>query len=99
MNFKLLLHFHQEDNGGDKVFKYFYKVSWCPICSQGWVEIVKDTVTNELSLICSECENEWDNPIGISDNNAKEEISDNFVTEPTMEEVKKKNWDKYMLRK
>lgn len=24
---------------------YRHKVKWCPICSQGWVEIVKDMET------------------------------------------------------
>ncbi|MGE7978342.1 hypothetical protein [Psychrobacillus sp. NPDC093200] len=76
---------------------YENKVAWCPICSQGWIEIVKDTITDELFVLCSECENEWDSPLEITVSNAREEVSENLVSEPTKEEIIQIKWDKYIL--
>lgn len=39
-----------------------YKIAWCPICDQGWVEIVKDSKTSQLYAYCTECETEWNDP-------------------------------------
>ncbi|MGE7978349.1 hypothetical protein [Psychrobacillus sp. NPDC093200] len=77
---------------------YENKVAWCPICSQGWLEIVKDTITDELFILCSECENEWDNPVEITISTAREEVSENIVSEPTLEEISQINWNKYILK-
>ncbi|WP_342578551.1 hypothetical protein [Psychrobacillus sp. FSL K6-2843] len=76
---------------------YEYKVAWCPICSQGWLEIVKDTATDELFVLCSECENEWDSPLKITISQAREEVSENLVSEPTKDEIISVKWDKYIL--
>lgn len=76
---------------------YKYKVSWCPICSQGWLEIVKDTITDELYILCSECETEWESPIKITRSNSREG-SENIVSEPTLEEITQIKWDKYILK-
>ena len=50
------------------------KVKWCPICNQGWVEIVKEIETNKLFCYCWECESEWDDPARIEKN-----TSDNLL--------------------
>ena len=44
-----------------------YRVAWCPICNQGWVEIVKNRKSGLLYLCCDECKAEWTNPeeIGV----------------------------------
>lgn len=41
---------------------YKNKVAWCPICSQGWVQVVRDVETKELFVMCDECESEWNHP-------------------------------------
>ncbi|MEJ9280324.1 hypothetical protein [Ureibacillus thermosphaericus] len=76
---------------------YDFKVVWCPICSQGWVEIVKDVATQELYVMCSDCETEWDNPENITTSNARIELSENQVTNPTIEEIRNINWEKYII--
>ena len=38
-------------------------VGWCPICNQGWIRIVVDDDSNQLFCCCSECENEWNDPL------------------------------------
>ncbi|QHE52844.1 hypothetical protein [Pontibacillus sp. HMF3514] len=76
--------------------EYNYKVEWCPICEQGWVEIMKDQESNKLILICSECENEWENPEYIIVSSEKVHLSENIST-PTFKEVKEKGWQKYII--
>ena len=74
---------------------YNFRVSWCPVCNQGWVKIVKDQVSNQLFLCCTECETKWKNPEEIG---AKKGTHDNFgqIVEPTIEEIKSLNWHKYI---
>ncbi|MBT2688371.1 hypothetical protein J7I93_09270 [Bacillus sp. ISL-47] len=75
-----------------------FKVKWCPICDQGWVEIVKDSKTGLLYLLCSECENEWEHPKNIAVDTARTEINyENPVASPTVEDVKRIEWDNYIL--
>lgn len=76
--------------------QYQNKVKWCPICDQGWVEIMKDIDNNKLFLICSECESEWGNPEAIFVSNEKEQLCEN-ISAPTDEEIKKMGWEKYTI--
>jgi hypothetical protein len=80
------------------IFMNYYKVAWCPICKQGWVEIVKDVVTNELFVMCDECENEWNHPSDVKSFKARTEINDNRVTIPTDEEIQSVNWENYIIK-
>ncbi|MET3195238.1 hypothetical protein [Bacillus sp. OAE603] len=75
----------------------YKKVAWCPICEQGWVEIVKDVETNELFVMCDECENEWNQPSEVKSFTARTENNANRVTTPTDEEIKSVNWEKYII--
>ena len=70
---------------------YDFKVQWCPICNQGWVEIVKDTVSGQLFCCCSECENEWDDVKNISNKTCNKEYRYGCITDPDYEEVIEKN--------
>ena len=40
---------------------YDCKVKWYPVYHQGWGEIVKDSIKNQMYLYCCECETEWQN--------------------------------------
>jgi hypothetical protein len=74
---------------------YFkYKVKWCVICNQGWVEILKEVKNNKLILCCSECESIWENPNDV--NNAEKASSTNeLLVEPDDDEVRQ--WEKYIV--
>ncbi|PKM80589.1 MAG: hypothetical protein CVU89_12690, partial [Firmicutes bacterium HGW-Firmicutes-14] len=76
--------------------EYNYKVVWCPICNQGWVEIVKEKDTNELFILCSECETEWDTPNEISVKNGTRSKYGRVI-EPTHEEIINKGWQNFIL--
>ncbi len=76
---------------------YPFKVKQCPICGQGWVEIVKGIKTGRLFLYCNECESEWDHPDKVTRDNSKNE-SNEMVTEPSKEDIEAKGWSKYILR-
>lgn len=75
--------------------QFEYKVIWCPVCNQGWVEIVKDKETQKLFLCCSECETEWLDPSNIKNDNGTQ---DNFgqAVNPSIDEIKNKKWDLFM---
>ena len=78
--------------------KYINKIVWCPICNQGWVEILKDSETNELFCYCSECESEWDDITNITKNSANSPEKHKQVCEPKESEIIEKNWDKYIIK-
>ncbi|GGI12881.1 hypothetical protein [Gottfriedia solisilvae] len=76
----------------------YKKVAWCPICDQGWVEIVKDVETNELFVMCDEYENEWNQPSEVKSFTTRTENNANRVTTPTDEEIKSVSWEKYIIK-
>ncbi|NDI36495.1 hypothetical protein [Chengkuizengella sediminis] len=76
---------------------YQFKVAWCPICSQGWVEIVKTIKSNRLHVMCSECESEWDKPDKINLKNVRTYSEKDQVSDPSIEEVQRVGWEKYIL--
>ena len=77
---------------------YENKVKWCPICNQGWVEIVKDISTETLFCCCAECESEWNTPFNIEKSTCNLENKFGFIEDPTYDEIEKMGWDKYILR-
>lgn len=77
---------------------YENKVKWCPICNQGWVEIVKDTCTATLFCCCSECETEWNNPFDIEEKTCNLENKFGMIEDPDYSEIEEIGWDKYILR-
>lgn len=76
---------------------YENKVKWCPICNQGWVEIVKDISTETLFCCCSECESEWNTPFNIEKKTCNLENKFGFIEDPDYDEIEKLGWDKYIL--
>ncbi|AKB32387.1 hypothetical protein MSSIH_1697 [Methanosarcina siciliae HI350] len=76
---------------------YQYKVAWCPICNQGWVEIAKDTSSKELFLFCEECESEWDDPLNIKkDTSTRDKYG--LVEVPSLAEIQDKKWYEYIIK-
>ena len=78
---------------------YDFKVAWCPLCSQGWVEIVKDVETKQFYVMCEECEDEWDHPTNVNPSKVRTEVNRNRVTTPTSEEIQGIGWDKYIINR
>ncbi len=79
--------------------EYNYKVTVCPFCKQGLVEIVKEIYTNELFLCCNECEIEWSEPREVLNETMGTRNKYGRITEPTYDEVSKKGWEKYIIDK
>ncbi|MGT2711762.1 hypothetical protein [Streptococcus oriscaviae] len=74
----------------------YYKTKWCPICDQGWVEIVSVISTGELVLCCSECESEWRDPTNIM-NNTVETYNNEPIQAADWKDIVEKDWDKYVI--
>lgn len=76
---------------------YKYKVTVCPFCNQGWVEIVKEIDTGVLYLCCNECEIEWDSPNDVLSKIKGARFRYGKVTEPTFKDICNKGWQDYIL--
>ncbi len=76
---------------------YPTKVKRCPICKQGWVQIVKEISSGQIYLCCSECDAEWADPSTINENNCLQfnTYGEYIVVSP--DEIKAKSWGKYVL--
>ena len=77
---------------------YENKVKWCPICNQGWVEIVKDIESEKLFCCCTECETEWKTPYNIDKKTCNSKNEFGLIEDPDFEEIEAIGWDKYILR-
>lgn len=72
-------------------------VGRCPICGQGDVIVVKERSSNDLLLICDDCESQWINPEALfsgSDpiKDERHDLDDN-VSDKEINEV---GWGKYV---
>lgn len=72
---------------------YENKIKWCPICNQGWIEIVKEV----LFCWCSECESEWDDPENISKESCNNDWIYGQICEADENEISSKGWTKYII--
>lgn len=76
--------------------EYINCVKECPVCSQGWVQILRKKDSEELLLCCSECEVSWNDPNEVDWGNGKLMFGEDLVF-ATSEEIIKKGWDKFLL--
>lgn len=76
---------------------YKNKVKWCPVCNQGWVEIVKEIETNTLFCFCWECESEWDSPAEIEKNTCNFPEKYGMICDASADEIKAKGFEKYII--
>lgn len=77
---------------------YEHKVKWCPVCNQGWVEIVKEIQTNTLFCYCWECECEWDNPAKIDRDTCNYPEKYGQICDASEEEIREKGLEKYIIK-
>ena len=76
-----------------------HSVGRCPLCGQGEVIIVKENLTNDLLLICDDCESQWENPmVLISGGDPIDQEYSNLDEKISDEEIKRAGWDKYIKR-
>jgi hypothetical protein len=74
-----------------------YSVGRCPICGQGDVIIVKEKSSNNLLLICDDCESQWKNPVILfSGGEPIEDERHGLEAKVSDEEVKFVGWEKYV---
>ena len=78
---------------------YKYKVAWCKICNQGWLEIVKEKATKKLFICCSECESEWESPEDLNNLEASTQSKYGMIEIPDYDDIVSKGWEKYILEK
>lgn len=76
-----------------------YRVAWCPICGQGWVEIVKDKLTDELFVCCTECESEWVSPDAVKSVKLSTQGKYGETVEPGFDEIIRAGWINGILEK
>lgn len=86
-----------------------YKVAWHShsLCNQGWVEIVKNKLTEELFFCCSECDAHWRTFEEIEDGQIAPEDYVEFIDykgdlrdiiiKPTRQEIANKGWEHYII--
>jgi len=74
-----------------------FHIGWCPFCNQGWVDIVKDSVNNELFLLCNECDTTWSSPIDVKLDKPANIEPINKIEIPSLTEIQEIGWDKCLV--
>lgn len=77
---------------------YKFRVKWCPVCDQGWVNIAKEVVTQKMFVFCDECEAEWESPEKIT-TDTETRFSYGRRAIPTLAEIREMQWEQYLLEK
>lgn len=77
-------------------------VGWCPVCDQGWIEIVLHVNEDRLKCECQECMWEWQHPLDIKEGSKKAALSDYWetndeVSDPTYEDIVRHQWEKFLV--
>jgi len=45
-----------------EAMKNYAAIGTCPVCGQGRLIIARDNASQDLYVLCEECESEWDSP-------------------------------------
>ncbi len=78
--------------------QYPYIIGWCKHCDQGWLEIDKKVLTNDLLIRCEECEVRFPTPEDALENKNGYIDFDEQITDATLEEIKEKGWFPYLRK-
>jgi hypothetical protein len=74
-----------------------HSIGRCPICGQGDVIVVKERSSDDLLLICDDCESQWENPeILFSGGEPMQEEKSNLDDLVSDDEIKLAGWEKYV---
>lgn len=79
-------------------YEYQYNIGSCPLCKQGYLEIVKEQETNVLFICCDECMGEWESPEDALLKRNGSRLKFGKVVEPTFEEICSVNWQQYIQK-
>ena len=78
--------------------EYECKAGWCPFCNQGWIAFVKQSLSNDMFLLCLECDTVWKSPIDYLNNNPfLEDLFKGKALPATKDEIAEKGWDKFII--
>lgn len=77
--------------------EFQYKIGSCPLCKQGYLEVVKEQDTCKLFILCDECEAEWENPQDALQFKNGFRFKYGKVIEPTFDEISNLGWNKYLV--
>lgn len=72
------------------------KINWCPICDQGWIQILKEKQSGTLFLCCDECETEWLSPSEIQRENGSQGRFGESAS-ASQQEAETMGWDKFAV--
>ena len=75
-----------------------FHVAWCPFCNQGFVNIVKNSNTDELILECDECYSYWLRPDNIQTDNSVPYHKEDKIIDPSLEDIRQNDWEKYIKK-
>ena len=92
------------DNKKMRNKNYATKIGWCAFCNQGWLEIWKTVKTNNLTVVCSECDSQYDSPEEALNENTRNRNArlysveiDGITIDPTNEELAEVDWQRYII--
>jgi hypothetical protein len=78
--------------------KYEFKAGWCPFCHQGWIAFVKQSLSNDMCLLCLECDTAWKSPIDYLTNKPLlEDVFKGKALPVSRDEISEKGWEKFIL--
>ena len=77
---------------------YPNKVAWCKYCNQGWLEILKEIATERFSIVCSECDTEYDTPEDMIYDRNPHLYGGGHCVDPDIEEIIAIGWDSYLIK-
>ena len=73
-----------------------YHIGWCPVCNQGWQEVLRDRSTHDLFIRCDECLVEWDLPVAAKDPHLGVFQKHGPSAYATREDLVAHSWDQYV---
>lgn len=70
---------------------YKHKVDWCETCDQGWIEIKRNSVSDNIHFRCSECLIEYEKYEDINTDRVLKMEEDWHVLDLSVEEILQHN--------
>ena len=76
---------------------YKFKVSWCPICEQGWAQIVKEKESGQLFVWCDECDSEWPSPNEVKNLDLATRGNFSEIEDPSEQDIIANDWGRFIV--
>ena len=76
-----------------------YGLTLCKYCDQqGMLEVVKETQTGKLHIVCSECDTEYASPKDALNDKNPTVYTGGRTTPATLDEIEAKGWAAYLMK-